>query len=532
MKTLSILLTLSLFLTSNAQTTKKALFLGNSYTYYNGGLPQLIENLATANGDILIHDQNTPGGYRLDDHATNATTLNKISSANWDYVVLQAQSQEPSFSPGQVAAQTKPYAVILNDYIKSNNSCSKTMFFMTWGRENGDASNCANYAPLCTYEGMQGRLRESYLEMTVENNADCAPVGVAWKKVREDFPAINLYSPDESHPSIYGSYLAACVFYSSMYHKTSVGNTYWSTLDSLTAYRLQDIASSTVLDSLSTWSIETVATSFDVIDSSIAFCDSVEVLGNWFSTNTQFADTINIVGSCAEITNYNLSIGGEIIDSVVNFCDSVEILGNWFYVDTNFIDTTIGAPCDLYVNYELVISQPLILDYWRNNTETVSAFTFDYSFVLKNADSVYIYIDSSIFSANYSSNLIDTFSVFKECDDDQEHSLTIVSKNNCASDSLTINVACQIASSLKEINNTDFKISPNPANNFIEIKTGFTEDFAVKLIDISGKVLTTTQQSNHQFTRLDVSTFDKGIYFLIVYNKSGIAIGQKKLIIN
>lgn len=531
MRLFTLFFLLSIFFTSQAQTSKKALFLGNSYTASNN-LPQLIENLANANGDILIHDRNTPGGYTFNGHSTNSNSLNKIKANDWDFVVLQAQSQEPSFNPNQVAAQTKPFAAILNDSIQSNNSCSNTLFFMTWGRQNGDAFNCASFPPLCTYEGMQGRLRESYLEMTIENNADCAPVGVAWKKVREDFSTINLYSNDGSHPSIYGSYLAACVFYSSMYHKTTVGNTYWSTLDSLTAFRLQDIASSTVLDSLSTWSIETVATSFDVIDSSIAFCDSVEILGNWYSSNTLFSDTVNGVGSCSAITNFNIQAGVESIDSIISFCDSVTVLGNWFYSDTSFIDTLVGLPCDLYVNYELVISQPSILDYWRNNTETVYDFTFDYSFVLKNADSVYIYIDSSLYSVNYSSNLIDTFSVFKECDYDQEHSLTIVSKNNCTYDSLTIDVTCQIASSLTEINNTDFKISPNPANNFIEIKTEFTGDFAVKLIDISGKVLTTTQQSNHQFTRLDVSTFDKGIYFLIVYNKSGMAIGQKKLIIN
>ena len=45
------------------------------------------------------------------------------------------------------------------------------------------------------------------------DTASCAPVGMAWKKSIAIDSTINLYSSDNSHPSIYGSYLAACTFY-------------------------------------------------------------------------------------------------------------------------------------------------------------------------------------------------------------------------------------------------------------------------------------------------------------------------------
>jgi len=126
---------------------------------------------------------------------------------------------------------------------------------MTWGRKNGDQANCPNYPPLCTYEGMQQRLRESYLEMAQDNNAWCAPVGIAWKNTRDQFPNIELYNPDESHPSVAGTYLAACTFYASIFRKSPFGAVFHSTLDSPTAVSLQFVAASTVLDSMDVWNI-------------------------------------------------------------------------------------------------------------------------------------------------------------------------------------------------------------------------------------------------------------------------------------
>ncbi len=241
-------------LTVFGQVTKKVLFLGNSYTYYNQ-MPLMVENLATSKGNTLIHDANTPGGQRLLQHATNATSLSKIASNDWDYVVMQCQSQEGAFPDGQLAQEVYPYATILNDSVKSNNACSESMFFMTWGRENGDQSNCAFYPPFCTYDGMQSRLRLSYTTMANQNDGSVAPVGEAWRYIRNNYPAIDLYSPDESHPSLEGSYLAACVFYVSIFRESISGSTFDPGLPAGQAQIIQDVASMTVLDSLNEWNI-------------------------------------------------------------------------------------------------------------------------------------------------------------------------------------------------------------------------------------------------------------------------------------
>jgi hypothetical protein len=247
-----VLITLIIPLGLQSQIKKKVLFIGNSYTYVNG-LPQLIYDLAITKQDTLVFDQLVTGGFTFNNHCTNPQTWQKIRSVKWDYVVLQAQSQEPSFSPAQVGSQTFPYAKQLCDSVKAAYPCCKILFFMTWGRKNGDAFNCNVYPPVCTYAGMQARLRESYMLFKDSLKAHCAPVGVAWKTCRIQNPGIELYQPDESHPSMHGSYLAACVFYTSIFNKSSQGATFLAGLSGSDVNILQGLASKTVLDSTDLW---------------------------------------------------------------------------------------------------------------------------------------------------------------------------------------------------------------------------------------------------------------------------------------
>jgi len=97
MKTKLTLLLLAVILINKlfAQDTLSVLFLGNSYSSYNN-LPQLVQSLSSSAGKTLIIDSNMPGGLSMSGHANNATTFSKISQGNWDYVILQEQSQMPT----------------------------------------------------------------------------------------------------------------------------------------------------------------------------------------------------------------------------------------------------------------------------------------------------------------------------------------------------------------------------------------------------------------------------------------------------
>jgi PKD repeat protein len=242
--------------TSWAQTTKNVLFIGNSYTYVND-LPQLLSNVANSAGDQIVFDSSAPGGYTFEGHTTNSVTLDKISQGDWDVVVLQEQSQRPAFPIGQVEAEVFPFAAMLDDMINENNSCAETMFYMTWGRKNGDASNCGFYEPLCTYAGMDSLLSLRYQMMAEMNEAVVSPVGAVWRYIREQHPLIELYSSDESHPSLAGSYAAACSFYTSIFRKDPENITYESGLNAIDAANIRSAVSVVVFDSLQNWLIGT-----------------------------------------------------------------------------------------------------------------------------------------------------------------------------------------------------------------------------------------------------------------------------------
>lgn len=237
----------------SAQSTK-VLFIGNSYVGVND-LPNTFRELALSLGDTVEVAGSTPGGYTFAQHVVYAPTLAAIHAQSWDHVVLQEQSQLPSFPIEQVEVECFPFAAQLVDTILANDSCTQPIFYMTWGRQNGDASNCATWPPVCTYEGMQALLRERYLQMAFDNDAFAAPAGVAWKHVREQYPMLNLYQADGSHPSVAGTYLVANVMYGTMFRASTVGATYTAGLAADTAAFLQAIASNTVLDSLGNWNI-------------------------------------------------------------------------------------------------------------------------------------------------------------------------------------------------------------------------------------------------------------------------------------
>lgn len=251
---LSLILPFSLLSQNNFKKKANVLFLGNSYTYVNN-LPLLIYNIARANGDTMSYDSNTIGGYSLGNHMFNTTSISKINAENWDYVVLQAQSQEPSFPDQQVMSQTYRYAIKLDSVVKANYNCSNTVFYETWGRKFGDQGNCPNFPPLCTYTGMQDRLKKWYGIFADSTDGIMAPAGEAWRASIAANASLELYDPDQSHPSLAGSYLTACVFYETLFQRSVLSNTYNPGLAANTLTFLQQTAHTVLRDSLKVWNI-------------------------------------------------------------------------------------------------------------------------------------------------------------------------------------------------------------------------------------------------------------------------------------
>jgi len=108
-------------------------------------------------------------------------------------------------------------------------------------------------------------------------NGSVSPVGVAWKYVRDNHPAIVLYAGDGSHPSYEGTYLAACTFYASVFRKSPVGAPFIGSLSAQVAADLQNAAAITVLDSLDQWSLHPMSEytqadySYEITDGMVDF---------------------------------------------------------------------------------------------------------------------------------------------------------------------------------------------------------------------------------------------------------------------
>ena len=201
--------------TTLAQPGKlRILFIGNSYTYFNN-LPQLVAGLAaSANPRRRMETEMvTVGGATLKSLWEGGRALEAIKLGGWNYVVLQEQSTlgvAPVVDGIPQIADPKTfheYARLFDAEIKK--AGAKTIFYLTWARQNAPEK--------------QALLTEAYQKIAKELNATVAPVGVAWENALKENPRLTLHNPDKSHPTPMGSYLAACVFYATIYGKSPVG---------------------------------------------------------------------------------------------------------------------------------------------------------------------------------------------------------------------------------------------------------------------------------------------------------------------
>jgi len=253
MKQLSSISFFLLFISSSFAQDSKVLFIGNSYTYVND-LPGMFDALSTNLGKTVTVGSKTNGGFTFQNQYNDPQTFTAMHQQEWNLVVLQAQSQEPSFPYAQVNTNTLPYSNLLADSAYAISPCTNVMYYMTWGRETGDPQ----WDSINTFAKMNERLYNAYMRFADSAEAMVSPVAVAWKYIRDNHPTIQLYSGDGSHPSLEGTYLIACTFYASVFQETPVGATYFGGVDPATAAILQNAAGVSVLDDLDLYHLHSI----------------------------------------------------------------------------------------------------------------------------------------------------------------------------------------------------------------------------------------------------------------------------------
>lgn len=245
---------LGIFSNAEAQKIEKVLFVGNSYTGFHN-LANLTREVAMIHGDTFEATDRSPGGFTFKNHTQSQDFFIQLREGNFDAIVLQEQSQLPSFPLSQVESDCFPFAKQIVDSIRAINSKTKIAFYMTWGRQNGDAQNCPNWPPVCTFGGMNNLLRERYISMAQQNSCRVAPVGAVWRDLR-DSTNINLYEPDGSHPSPEGSLTAAMVIYATLFDKPVKNNFSLMPYNATNIAQIANTANFIVQDSALLWNYE------------------------------------------------------------------------------------------------------------------------------------------------------------------------------------------------------------------------------------------------------------------------------------
>ncbi len=221
-------------------------FIGNSYTSTND-LPTMFADLAWSGGHRVETATQAPGGWTLADHDRAAQTESTLNSSKWNLVILQEQSEIPAVESLR-EAYMYPAAEDLAD--KARLAGAQPLFFITWAHRNGWPAQS-----LPDYPTMQAAIDDGYTTIARRQHAKVAPVGLAWMSQVAQGRGSGLWQDDGSHPTEEGTYLAACVFYASIFLESPAGLTYRSGLSSADAASAQNVAAATVLDDPAKWGL-------------------------------------------------------------------------------------------------------------------------------------------------------------------------------------------------------------------------------------------------------------------------------------
>ena len=227
-------------------TPESILWVGNSFFYYNNSLHNHFGKLVSSAGPAarVRGTSVTISGSGLDWHdmdsllrpeglgrysfvGDNEIRFNK-PGRQFDVAIMMDCSQCPIHPQLQGAFHdtAKKYAQTLT------RAGIRPVLFMSWAYKDKP--------------DMTAPLAEQY---TLAGNATGAlviPAGLAFAKAIARLPDLELYESDKRHPSLAGTYLAACTAYATLYGKSPVGLPYNAGLSAELATALQTAAWETV----------------------------------------------------------------------------------------------------------------------------------------------------------------------------------------------------------------------------------------------------------------------------------------------
>ncbi len=220
---------------------KSLLWVGNSFFYYNNSMHGHVSRLLTDSG---------AKGMR-----SSSATISG-SGINWHDV-------EAHFKPGAVASYSfvgdnevrfntfdKPFdGVMMMDCSQCPIHPKLQPIFYEYAAKHSATARKHGAAPILfmswAYQDkpeMTLQLAAEYIKAGKQNNALVVPAGLAFAASIAKRPELNLYVADKRHPSLAGTYLAACTVMASVYKTNPVGLKYTAGLPADVAAHLQATA--------------------------------------------------------------------------------------------------------------------------------------------------------------------------------------------------------------------------------------------------------------------------------------------------
>lgn len=205
-------------------------------------MPFIFDKIAKAKGKSVFVEMNTRSGFSFKKHTGRPDLFEKIKSQAWDYVVVQGFSRELSYDPSYIDTATMPYLLMILDSIYLNNPCTNVLLYETWGYKDGFNER----EDVDTYDKMAEKIINGYSYLSTVLGLPIVPVGEVWREVRKTNPDIELYHPDNAHPSKNGSYLSASTFYAAIFKESAEG-AFTSTISTPNALKIQKASAKYVL---------------------------------------------------------------------------------------------------------------------------------------------------------------------------------------------------------------------------------------------------------------------------------------------
>ena len=216
-----------------SEKTEKMLLIGNSMSSYrrNGkayNIETPLEALAKQGGHKLEVTTIAHGGawlkYYTKDSGRYAGYYRQLEQAlseeHWDYIVLQDYSLRILDS---LDTTVYPALKQLKKRIRSYQPDAKLMLYMTYGYDNGRKKKVNGIYQYLTAAEMEQYLAAGYYELGERLKLPVIPVGMQLERCRRLYPKMELYAGNGRHAIGAGYYLAACVFYETLYHEKPDG---------------------------------------------------------------------------------------------------------------------------------------------------------------------------------------------------------------------------------------------------------------------------------------------------------------------